>query len=1095
MGYNKPMSRFHFIYGSAGSGKSTYLYKTLTKKAIEEPEKSFYLFVPEQNTLKAQQELIRYSEVHGILNLDVLSFSQYSYRVLEELGVPCPEILDEIGKSLLMRKALQDCRKELSIYRNKLESPGFIRELLGILSEFSEYEVGSGDLRRVAEEAKTPLLRGKLSDLSVILDAFYHLLLGTGENRTIPEELPNLLLRFMDRSRLMEKAVLCFDGYTGFTPVQLSIIGRLAESAESLAFTVTIPKEELFRTNGHYTDLFYLSRETVKHVTDTLTKAGSVRTEDVGPEREALYRGPLSIRDDVDVRVFSLEDPTEEVRFVASQLALSAKGAAGTGDFRYRKAAVAVSDLTLYKEIVKREFPECGIPYFIDDKAPAGGSPVVEMIRSLVLMIRNSYEYEDVITYLRNPYVTAVSDYDTLDLFENLLRAAGLHGRKKLSADITELSYVPEAFLPELPRLEEYRKSHLGSVFSLHDSLKEEGAADQKAKALLGFLEAFFLRDEDLSPEELRFLTLSRELLTRTTALFTGVRMGMKDFSDLIEAGFSEMKAGVVPSTMDMVNVGDLRRSRFDDIDTLYILGANEGLIPADNQGGGIFTDAERMELTERKLELAPDDRHDASIQNFYLYLLMNKPRRDLVITYSLADRNGARMKPSVIMKGLPEPVRGFAFSGEAGLLRLLSEELGRYMEKRVSDPRAEETISTIVRALSASGNDSAKEKLEGILRASLSDHVLEKLSPDTAANLYGSILRGSVTRFEQFARCPMSHFLGYGLGLTERENYDIEAYDIGRLYHKALDEVFTELRGEHKDLSSVTAAELKDKSAETAQKVCAEYNGSVFSSSARNRYIAKEVQKITEKTLAVLKEQYDLGAFRTLGTEHKFTVKDEGFLLTGSIDRVDILKKEEKTYVKIIDYKSGASKFDLGLCFSGLELQLPAYMREALTEVGGTGKEVHPAGMFLYNIKDPILKYGDPKNEGAFRMNGLMSGEKDALLSMDRNLQEPGGQSAVIPAKNKNGEITEDAALTSAIVPEDAFLAILDKNRELMKEDAKKILRGDIAAQPYMYDDRTGCEYCRYREVCGFDRKLGYTFHKIPKRGKKEILSELENT
>ena len=1077
------MGHFHFIYGSAGSGKSASIYKTLTKRAIEEPEKSFYLFVPEQNTLKAQQELIRYSEVHGILNLDVLSLSQLSYRVMEELGIPCPEILDEISKSLLMRKALSRVKKDLTVYHSRTEAPGFIRELGSVLTEFAQYHVTEEDLRKASETAGTELLRGKCADLAEILGSFYALLSADGGKRAIPEELPELLLKNIDRSRLLRKACLYFDGYTGFTPIQLEIIGRMAEQCESLSFAVTIPGGELFRTNGHYTDLFWLSRETVRRVSDICTLSGLRHAEDEGPAEEpvSLWKGNLSIRSGISVSTFLADDPTEEIRFLVQDIA----GRAMKTGLRYRKTAVAVADLGRYREIVRREFSEAGIPFFIDDKAPAAGSPVVELLRSLILMIRNGYDYEDVITYLRNPYVTPESDTDTLDLFENFMRATGLKGKKRLGEGFSGLRFIPDGYLPHMEAMETYRKEHFDRVFSLHDSLRDAPSADEKALCVLSFLTDLFLSDEVLSEEERRFLRLSRELLERIISLFSGMKMGMKEFSELVEAGLGDMKAGVVPSTMDMVNIGDLRRSRFDDIDCLYIAGANEGLIPADTSGGGIFTDAERMELTEKNLELAPDDRHDASIQNFYLYLLMNKPSRQLTVTYAAFDREGKSLRPSVICKDLPAPRRcRIPAQGPEGTLRALAEKIA------APEDAPEGTVSALHRAIRDAGDAQTQEKEEKLLSAALRDRVLEKLSPETAHALYGTVLEGSVTRFEQYARCPFSHFLGYGLGLKEREKYEIEAYDIGRLYHRALDAVFTELGKEKKDLGNVSAEELSLVTGNIAAKVCAEYNGSVFGSSARNRYIAGRVQEITGKTLLVLKKQFENGTFLNAGTEKKFTVKDENFTLSGSIDRLDVLRADNKTYLKIIDYKSGTAQFDLGLCYEGLELQLSAYMREALSEYA----EARPAGMFIYNIKDPVLKYGEPKNDAVFRMNGLFTDDAEVLLALDRSLSVDGASSEIIPAKNKDGKILEDAAGSSAIVPEETFRKVLERNRDLMRADADGILGGRIEAQPYLYDDRRGCDYCRYREVCGFDKKLGFSYRKVPKHSKKEITELLEN-
>ena len=1083
------MGRFYFIYGAAGSGKTTYLYNTLTKRAVEEPDRRFFLFVPEQNTLKAQQELIRHSEVHGMLNLDVLSFSLLGYRVMEELGIRAPEVLDDISKSLLMRKALGEVKKDLSVYSGKLESPGFVRELLSALSEFSQYGVKSGDLRKTSEEAGTPLLKGKLSDIEKILSAFYRLL-EADPARTIPEELPGILLKNLRKSEILSGAVICFDGFTGFTPVQLSLIEEIAEKCDSVSFAVTIPKEEMERAGGHFTDLFYLSRETVKNLVDTCTRAGLRRGEDIGPQREAVYEGPLQIRKGTDVSVYALADPTEEIRFIASDIEKKTK----REGIRYRKTVVAVSDLPMYREIIKREFAGGKIPFFIDDKMPAAGSPVVELIRSAVLLVKNGYEYEDLMTYLRNPYVTEKTERDRLDLFENFLLATGIRGKKNCQEPFDERKYIPEIFLKKIGEIEAFRKSHLTAVFLLHEKLKEGESAEEKAKALLSFLEEVFLSDEALSDDEKRFLTLSRELLERTVSLFADSRMSIREFAELIEAGFLDMKAGTVPATMDMVSVGDLKRSRFDDIDCLYIAGANEGLIPQSTTGGGLFTDAERMELLEKNLPLAPDDRHDASIQNFYLYLCMNKPSKNLVITLSARDRSGAAQKPSVILREMELRVPGRQYGvGEAGLLQTLSGMLPDYFEAAGAEKKKSiaREIRALLSVLLSSENPETVQKTELILSAAAKSRILEKLSPETARSLYGDHLSGSVTRFENFARCPYSHFVDYGLCLKERETYDVERYDIGRLYHSAIDTVFKELKDKGRDLKTVPEEELLSLSGTVARRVCTDYNGDLLSGSARNRYIASCVERITKKTMSVLRRHAAGGSFETKGTEKKFRISDLGYALSGSIDRLDVCEKDGKDYVKIIDYKTG-KKFDLARCYAGLDLQLAAYMREALSEEEQNGKAASPAGMFIYNVADPVLPYGE-KNEKAFRMNGLLVDDPGVVSLIDGEIF-PDGTSRVIPAKVKNGAVSEDAANKSAMVPEETFRALLRRNKELMREDAAEILSGKIEAKPFSYEERTGCDYCSYRGICAFDKKTGSAFRKVPELSKKDVIGLLQD-
>lgn len=47
--------------------------------------------------------------------------------------------------------------------------------------------------------------------------------------------------------------------------------------------------------------------------------------------------------------------------------------------------------------------------------------------------------------------------------------------------------------------------------------------------------------------------------------------MGIREFSDILDAGFNEIKIGIIPPTLDMVMVGDVKRTRLDHISALFL--------------------------------------------------------------------------------------------------------------------------------------------------------------------------------------------------------------------------------------------------------------------------------------------------------------------------------------------------------------------------------------------------------------------------------------------------------------------------------------------------------------------------------------------
>ena len=161
-----------FIAGGSGSGKTRYLYEKVIKESEEHPDIQYLFIVPEQYTMQTQKELVRLHPRHGLLNIDVLSFKRLAYRVFEDLGVQLPQVLDDMGKSMVIRKVAGKLKKELKLYGGHLEQPGFINQLKSQISELCQYGVSVEDLAMVEEETDRVLLKDKLRDLKTVYGGF-----------------------------------------------------------------------------------------------------------------------------------------------------------------------------------------------------------------------------------------------------------------------------------------------------------------------------------------------------------------------------------------------------------------------------------------------------------------------------------------------------------------------------------------------------------------------------------------------------------------------------------------------------------------------------------------------------------------------------------------------------------------------------------------------------------------------------------------------------------------------------------------------------------------------------------------------------------
>ena len=1184
-----------FILGGAGSGKTRYLYETAIRESMEHPDTQYLVVVPEQFTMQTQKEIIRLHPRHGVMNIDILSFKRLAYRVFEDLGISLPVVLDDMGKSMVIRKVAGMKRSKLGLYGHHLEQSGFINQLKSQISELYQYGITPDMLRDVMREAGSPLLKQKLEDLELIYSGFRQYI---EEHYITAEEILDILCRELPKWEVLKDSVILLDGFTGFTPVQYRLVELFLLHARKVLCSVTIDPRANAYQEGSIQHLFYMGKHTVCRLDYMARHHGIAKEPDVicsrrpawrfleSPDLDFLeqnlyrYYGNVWDRPADHVVIYKSRGPAGEAAYVCSRIEQMVQ----EEGLRYRDAAVITGDLASYGRELAHQFDEAGIPYFLDDKKSIMENPLVELIRAALETIRD-FSYESVFRYLKTGLVYDraedgdvpgagdvseagdVLDFGNLtslgnagqpeeavefdgsrehaglmtDRLENYVRALGIRGWKRWESQWEKPCRGGEKL--NLKELNAYRQWILKPLRPLREAFKEEGATiGSVTAALREYLERMGLRgkledyseffrgrgnpgDENLVREYSQVYDRVLELFERLEGLLGAEKTDMKNYPQILDAGFGEIKVGVIPATIDQVMVGDITRSRLEDVKVLFFVGVNEGTVPQRKSGASLLTDRDRAVFKEFNMELAPTAREDGCIQKFYLYLMMAKPSRRLVLTYAGMSSEGKSQRPSSLIGEVEKLFPGIAVQDEEsvdwpvrtvrdgremlidGLRKLREEKEGEHAKAPEGRDAEENAFMELYRYFYCS--DEHREKVRQLVDAAFYSYEERGIGRAAARALYGQSLQGSVTRLEQFASCAYAHFLKYGLELMERQEYELEAVDMGNLFHQSIDRCFAVMKERGQDWRGLTEEGRKQLVKECVARVTEEYGNTIMASSARNAYLAGRVERITDRTIWALAEQVKKGDFEPTGFEVSFSAidnlkamrislsEDEELQLRGRIDRLDLCEDEQHVYVKIIDYKSGTTSFDLAALYYGLQLQLVVYMDAAveMEERNHPDKEVVPAGIFYYHINDPLAD----KQEGMtveeiekqilrqLRMNGLVNSELDIINHLDRDIQK---ESDVIPVAIKDGYVQESR---SSVASTRRFEDLRRFVNHKLQEAGKDILKGSIGLKPYKQASRTACDYCPYHAVCGFDTKTaGYGYRRLAGLKPEDIWAQI---
>ncbi len=1134
-----------FIIGSSGSGKTRRLYEDLIAGSLKEPDSPFIAIVPEQFTMQTQKEIVTLHPDRGVMNIDIVSFNRLAYRIFEELAVDHLAVLDDMGKSMVLRRVAAGRRKELGLYAGHLNQTGFINQLKSMLSELYQYGVRPEDLDRAKDAAETALLRAKCADLAVIYRAFRKEI----EDRFITaEEILDVLCRVLPQSELIRRSVITLDGYTGFTPVQYRLLELMMIHAKRVVVTVTAdPGAEPYRRSSMQ-DIFYMGKEMIFRLNSLAEKNGVAREKDIllgggspGAGGRALWRFAKSPSlafieshlyrygaaaaswEPEEAEIWQAAGPAQEVEAAAAGI----RRLVQKEGVRFREIAVITGDLPGYRHEITSRFRAENIPFFMDDKKSILENAMVEFIRAALETIRRDFDYESMFRFLKTGLVS--SDRPGLDRLENYCVALGIRGFKRWDSE-WEAVYRGgrEINLDELNRL---RREVLAPLAELRQAMRrEDRTIASMNEAVLACLEACRVREKleayrayfektgqfSLAKEYDQVFDRVMELFGRLGRILGGETASLKEYAEILDAGFGEIQVGVIPSTVDRVVVGDITRTRLDSIKVLFFLGVNEGIVPVKKDSQGLLTDMDREAFKRLHVELAPTSREDNFTQRHYLYLMLTKPSERLILSYSLCDQSGKSRRPSSLVGELK---RMFP------LLRV--REKSGADEEPVSLTEGREALIRGLRTYASGGGEEAgsrffrlyrwflarpeyAELVERLTDAAFYSYEERGVSKAAARALYGSVLEGSVTRLEQYAACAYAHFLNYGLELMERQEYQIAAADMGNLFHSSIDLCFKEMKARGIRPAALEERQRKELVHACVGQVTAEYGNTILNSSARNRYLAQRIERMTDRTIWALAEQLKKGDFEPAGFEVSFSAADdlkamrirlteeEELRLRGRIDRLDLCEDGQRVYVKIIDYKSGSTQFDLAAVYYGLQLQLVVYM-DAVMELTGRrypGREVAPAGIFYYHIRDPFVDREpgqtaeDIETEilRQLKMDGLVNSDLEVIEHLDHQIRE---KSDVIPVAVKDGLVQEK---TSSVASGRRFGLLRRFVREQLKRDGQEILEGRIGVNPHKEGDRTACDYCPYHGVCGFDTRIaGYRYRRFPAIDPEQIWEAME--
>ena len=965
--------------------------------------------------------------------------------------------------------------------------------LIKMITELKKHNILIDDLENI--ELSNVYTNLKIEDIKLIYQKYNEKI----ENSFVDEN--DILTKVTDKidsSTIFENSLVYIDDFMGFTPQEYKIFEQILNKSNKVSVSISIDNLDL---GDKEQDIFYFNKVFANKLID-IAKRNKHKIEYVECKEnyklksyelkfleEALtkYTGYRQYKKEcLDVKLFLANNSYSELEYVANEILKLVK----YQNYKFNEIAIISDNIETYNAEAKIIFSKYDIPIFIDEKKDLNQNLLIKYILALLDIYVKNWSFDSVFNYLK----LGMLDISNVDLYllENYCRKWGIRYYKWFRNFHYELQNEAQE------NLEKLRIKIVEPLVELKEEISKSKTAEEITRCLYEFLiknninvildkKIKEIDDIEISNEYNTSYHILMNVFDEIVAIFGKQKMTFEVYKDLIQVGFSESELGKIPATQDQVVLGDSKRSRNSNIKVCFIVGINDGSFPVNNKFEGFLNDSDREVLKEQGIELAKTSLETMYESNFEIYNVLSLPSDRIYLSYSSSDKEGKSIRPSILIKKIKRIFPNLQEESDiitknyfiTNKVATFDDAISVY-KMGLDGNQISDEWKTVLNYYSKKENVKFNRVLNGLNYTNKA----EVISKENIEKLYGKRLKTSISKLEQYRRCPFAFHIKYGLKLKEKEELKLQTLETGTFMHEVIDEFFTILEDKKISLKQVDEDIMRKIVENIIEELLSTSKYYIFSSSAKMKVLTRKLRKVVLESLDYIIYTIKNSKFDVLGHEIEFSNSGKykpivmelsdgkNIEIVGKIDRVDIGKLDDKNYVRIIDYKSSIKNIDMNQVEAGLQIQLITYLDAISKQENFIPSAILYSGLIENlasknkNLADEEIASEIRKN---FRMDGMVLADVNVIRMMDTKLQS--GASDIIPVTlTQSDSIFEQRSHT---MTQTEFEETQNKVTNIIKQISEEILAGKIDINPYNYKDKTGCDYCEYKSICMFNSNL----------------------
>lgn len=1082
----------NFVLGTAGCGKTKYLYDIMCDKARLGEEKLMFI-VPDQASFNTEKAFLE--ELGPMLsrNIKVFGFSRLCDYVFEQIGNRFLNFADEGNRNVVMSVAIEQVGDKLELFSKRANKTDLTQLMLNSVKEYKKCSITSAMLYDVAEKVSDDTLSKKLFETALVYDTYDAVL---SKSYIDPLDSVTHIAKILSENNLFDGYTIAVDSFYGFTSQEYEVLEKLMIQSEQIYFALTTDN-----LNGSNGDLFFVSDRTKKCLIRiaknnnvaianpvTLFENHRFTKNDIMAVEQNIFRllkEKCEYTSD-SLIVYEANSIYDEAEFVARNI----KKLIIEEEYEYSDIAVILRQSDKYIGVLDTVFDKYSISYFMDKPQDIDTKPLIKYIMSCFDVINGGFDKEDVLALLKTG-LTDVTVEEVAD-FENYLYTWDISGKKFFN----EFVLSPKGFADDMSEsdkalllsVENTRKTVVDALKKFYFDTKDATALEI-SKALMKLLYKLHCKENllrmcdaleneneiELCNEQVRIYNIFIAILDKMVSAIGDYSISAKRFSELLHINFVNTDISFIPRGLDQVDIACADRSLVENKKAVFVIGAIEGEFPHTPVESGVFSDSERNILRAYGLTMSDSVEQLVPTEKYLAYKAMTSAKEKLFVSFYNFSLSGEKCSASTIVSEIPKIL--FSVTLHSSVDNTIFDSL--WSEKSALD--------YLVKKYKCNDPDVDKlkeyfknnEKYSATINAvdyALNKEPISIKNTELSKELFNPEMTLSASQVESFHLCKFEYFCKYGLKVRERRQAKIDSLEYGTFMHYLLEKFFKNHKDD--DFKKITESAIENEVSALLEQYIESHLGGKEDKSKRFLYLYYRIKRTAVRIILRLVEEFSQSKFRpsdfelNIGNDidcYTIKVNDEiSVKIRGSVDRVDIMEKDGKKYIRIVDYKTGTKKYSLSDVLYGINLQMLIYM----SAINSNGKsyynsDVIPAGVLYVPAVSPTanvtakgLKSALEESKKDSKMHGIILDNIDVIKGME---EEANGE--YIPV-SVVGDYINDRSGSLATLEE--FGALFSQVDKAISEMAQSLINGDVDAVPVKgaYD---ACAWCPYASVCGY--------------------------